>query len=433
MNARDLILTQEPWAIAPESMDGIIGLAMDVAAGKLFTLPQTEAPKSILTIENGVATIDIKGPLLPSVDEFDRAILGATGLNEIESAVREAAADPSVQSITLNIDSPGGTVRGTPEAADAIYEASKVKPVTAHTSGTMASAAYWLGSQAQSVTMTRSASVGSIGVMVPHIDQSKRAEMLGVKVELFTTGKFKAAGFPGTSLTESQRELIQERIDQVFGEFKSAVTRQGRAIPSTAMQGQTFYGPQAEELGLAKVVRTGAATGSSVDTLLGGMDEQNAQANQDELNAIEGAISNDSAPETAPESAPEGEQEAAPASAPEGEQEAAPEGSPEGEGDSASAVIADLKAALSAAEGELEAKKAELEAIKAQKLSVDEAVAAKAAAIASRTPSAPVNVTPDAQAHSLETVLAEIKATTSPTEKYRLGKIAEKLRAQSSI
>ena len=387
-------------------MDGIIGLAMDVAAGKLFTLPQTEAPKSILSVENGVATIDIKGPLLPSVDEFDRVILGATGLDEIESAVREAAADPGVESIALNIDSPGGTVRGTPEAADAIYEASKVKPVTAHTAGTMASAAYWLGSQAQSVTMTRSASVGSIGVMVPHIDQSKRAEMLGVKVELFTTGKFKAAGFPGTSLTEAQRELIQERIDQVFGDFKTAVTRQGRAIPSEAMQGQTFYGPQAEALGLANVVRNRSAASASVDTLRGGMDEQNAQATQDELNALEGAISNDAAPETAPESAPEGE----PAAAPEGEQEAAPEGSPEGEGESASALISDLKASLSALQSELES-------LKANQLSIDEAVAAKAAAIASRTTSAPVNVTPDTQSN--ESIYDQWKAATG-AEKTRI-------------
>ncbi|MBU6170581.1 MAG: S49 family peptidase [Verrucomicrobia bacterium] len=410
MNARDLILTQEPWAIAPESMDGIIGLAMDVAAGKIFTLPQTEAPKSILSVENGVATIDIKGPLLPSVDEFDRVVLGATGLDEIESAVREAAADPSVESIALNIDSPGGTVRGTPEAADAIYEASKVKPVTAHTSGTMASAAYWLGSQAQTITMTRSASVGSIGVMVPHIDQSKRAEMLGVKVELFTTGKFKAAGFPGTSLTEAQRELIQERIDQVFGDFKAAVTRQGRAIPAEAMQGQTFYGPQAEALGLANIVRNGSSASASVDTLRGGMDEQNAQANQDELNALEGAISNDTAPETAPESAPEGEPAPAQDAAPEGEQEAAPEGSPEGEGESASALINDLKASLSALQSELEA-------LKANQLSIDEAVAAKAAAIASRTTSAPVNVTPDAQ--TAESIYDQWKNATG-AEKTRI-------------
>lgn len=414
MNARDLILTQEPWAIAPEAMDGIIGLAMDMAAGKLFTLPQSEAPQSIMSVADGVATISITGPLLPTTDEFDRVMLGATSLDEVRSTVESAAADPAVTSIVLNIDSPGGTVRGTPEAADAIYEASKVKPVRAHTSGTMASAAYWLGSQATSVSMTRSASVGSIGVMVPHIDQSKRAEMLGVKVELFTTGKFKAAGFPGTSLTESQRELIQERINQVFGEFKSAVTRQGRKIPAEAMQGQTFYGPQAESLGLATVVRSASQAGKAgssplraVDTAEDGMSEQVASTPSEEVVASVETVVAEIANEAAP-SAPEGEQEAAPESAPEGETESAPADEPKEE--SATEIIGDLKATLATLQGEIAA-------LKANQLSLDEAVAAKAAAIASRSSSAPVNVSPDAQ--SSESIYDQWKTATG-AEKTRI-------------
>jgi signal peptide peptidase SppA len=414
VNARDLILTQEPWAIAPEAMDGIIGLAMDMAAGKIFTLPQSEAPQSIMSVADGVATISITGPLLPTTDEFDRVMLGATSLDEVRSTVESAAADPAVTSIVLNIDSPGGTVRGTPEAADAIYEASKVKPVRAHTSGTMASAAYWLGSQATSVSMTRSASVGSIGVMVPHIDQSKRAEMLGVKVELFTTGKFKAAGFPGTSLTESQRELIQERIDQVFGEFKSAVTRQGRKIPAEAMQGQTFYGPQAESLGLATVVRSASQAGKAgssplraVDTAEDGMSEQVASTPSEEVVASVETVVAEIANEAAP-SAPEGEQEAAPESAPEGETESAPAEEPKEE--SATEIIGDLKATLATLQGEIAA-------LKANQLSLDEAVAAKAAAIASRSSSAPVNVSPDAQ--SSESIYDQWK-NASGAEKTRI-------------
>jgi signal peptide peptidase SppA len=414
VNARDLILTQEPWAIAPEAMDGIIGLAMDMAAGKLFTLPQSEAPQSIMSVADGVATISITGPLLPTTDEFDRVMLGATSLDEVRSTVESAAADPAVTSIVLNIDSPGGTVRGTPEAADAIYEASKVKPVRAHTSGTMASAAYWLGSQATSVSMTRSASVGSIGVMVPHIDQSKRAEMLGVKVELFTTGKFKAAGFPGTSLTESQRELIQERIDQVFGEFKSAVTRQGRKIPAEAMQGQTFYGPQAESLGLATVARSASqavqASASSfraVDTAEDGMKPDFTTTPSEKVAPTTVPVASENSNEAAP-SAPEGEQESAPESAPEGETESAPADEPNEE--SATEIIGDLKATLASLQGEIAA-------LKANQLSIDEAVAAKAAAIASRSSSAPVNVSPDAQ--SSESIYDQWK-NASGAEKTRI-------------
>jgi hypothetical protein len=238
--------------------------------------------------------------------------------------------------------------------------------------------------------------------------------MLGVKVELFTTGKFKAAGFPGTSLTESQRELIQERIDQVFGEFKSAVTRQGRKIPAEAMQGQTFYGPQAESLGLATVVRSASQAGKAgssplraVDTAEDGMSEQVASTPSEEVVASVETVVAEIANEAAP-SAPEGEQEAAPESAPEGETESAPAEEPKEE--SATEIIGDLKATLASLQGEIAA-------LKANQLSIDEAVAAKAAAIASRSSSAPVNVSPDAQ--SSESIYDQWK-NASGAEKTRI-------------
>jgi hypothetical protein len=153
------------------------------------------------------------------------------------------------------------------------------------------------------------------------------------------------------------------------------------------------------------------------------MSEQVASTPSEEVVASVETVVAEIANEAAP-SAPEGEQEAAPESAPEGETESAPTEEPKEE--SATEIIGDLKATLASLQGEIAA-------LKANQLSIDEAVAAKAAAIASRSSSAPVNVSPDnAEAQSLESVLAEIKATTSPTEKYRLGKLAEKLRAQGS-
>ena len=419
MNVCDLILTREPWAIAPEAMDGIIGLSMDLASGKSPFQNKANPKAPIMSISDGVATINITGPLLPSVDDFSREVLGATGLDEIQLAVEAASADPSVKSIHLAIDSPGGTVRGTPETADAIYAASKVKTVTAHTSGMMASAAYWLGSQAQSVTMTRSASAGSIGVMVPHIDQSKRAEMMGVKVELFTTGKYKAAGFPGTTLTDMQRELIQERIDQVFTDFKSAITRQGRSIPANAMEGQTFYGPQAESLGLAKVVGSKykyssakCSSVSAVDTQEEGMESQdtNSQLEESASEAIAEQVDNETEPQPEPTEVSSDNAQ------------------------STSDLISDLTNALATMNQKLEAQHAELAEFIANKVSFDDAVAAKAAAIAARTTSNPVDVTPDnSEANTLDGVLAEMRSTTSPTEKYRLATKAAELRAKNQI
>ncbi len=80
--------------------------------------------------------------------------------------IKELAADFSIKSIILDINSPGGAVTGTELAADAVYAANKRKPVVAYVDPLCASAAYWIGSQAGTiVAATRAADIGSIGVL----------------------------------------------------------------------------------------------------------------------------------------------------------------------------------------------------------------------------------------------------------------------------
>ena len=56
------------------------------------------------------------------------------------------------------------------------------------------------------------------------------------------------------SLTDDQRELIQSNIAETARDFHAAVLARGRAIPSEAMEGQTFSGRQAQRYNLAGVV-----------------------------------------------------------------------------------------------------------------------------------------------------------------------------------
>jgi ClpP class serine protease len=102
----------------------------------------------------------------------------------------------------LDIDSPGGTVAGTPELAAAVSALDQKKPVYAFSSGLMASAAYWIASQARAIYATPSAQVGSIGVVQAVVDRSAAINAAGIKVEVFSVGKYKAMGAPGTPLTD---------------------------------------------------------------------------------------------------------------------------------------------------------------------------------------------------------------------------------------
>lgn len=250
------LLQKQPWLIAPEALGAM------VAATKSFfdekpELPERPAP-ACLSVENGVGVISITGPMLRNPDVFDRVILGACNTGELIDAVQEAASRPDIEAIFLDIDSPGGSVNGTPELAQAVAEASKAKYVYAFTAGQMCSAAYWVASQADAIYATPSARVGSIGVILPVVDSSAAFEQAGLKVEVFAAGKLKSAGTPGTTLTDEQRAWLQSEVEETAMEFRAAVLARGRKIPDEAMEGQTFSARKAMRFNLAGMVMSRA-------------------------------------------------------------------------------------------------------------------------------------------------------------------------------
>jgi signal peptide peptidase SppA len=249
----ETLLSKQPWLIAPDALRAMAAAAQTLLAGS-FEIP-TPTFSSSLSVEDGVGVISIGGPMIRRPDPISRFLFNATDTEEITSAVREAGNRPDIEAVFLDIDSPGGTVTGTPELAQAVADAGKQKPVYAFSSGLMCSAAYWVASQAQAVYVTPSARVGSIGVIQPIIDDSEAYKNAGLKVEVFAAGKFKSIGVPGVPLTDSQRECIQSNIAETAADFHAAVLARGRKVPPEAMEGQDFSGKQAQRFNLAGVVR----------------------------------------------------------------------------------------------------------------------------------------------------------------------------------
>lgn len=219
-----------------------------------LTLPKPSS-NPLLSVEDGVGIIRIHGPLMRDPDLISSLLFGATDMNQVAEAIQEAVAQDAVKSILLDIDSPGGTVNGTPELAQAVADAAKLKSIHAFSAGQMCSAAYWIASQCDAVYATPSARVGSIGVMLPFIDSAEKFRSQGLKVEVFAAGKFKGMGTPGVSLSEEQRALIQSDIEEVAADFKTAVLARGRKIPDEAMEGQSFSARKAQRFNLAGTVR----------------------------------------------------------------------------------------------------------------------------------------------------------------------------------
>jgi len=251
----------QPWLITPEAHAAMLRA---LSRTELFRDDSPQPPEpELLIVENGVGIVTVHGALMKRPDFFERLFLGATDMEAVSEALEAARDRGDVQAVFLDIDSPGGTVNGTPELAALVAGVSKTKYIYAFTDGQMCSAAYWIASQADAIFATPSARVGSIGVLMPMLDESKAFEQAGLKVELFAAGKYKSIGVAGTSLTDEQRAWLQAQLDETYGDFKAAVLVRGRSITPDVMEGQCFSGRKASYNSL-----TSGVVGSRAEALL---------------------------------------------------------------------------------------------------------------------------------------------------------------------
>lgn len=201
----------------------------------------------------GTAVISVKGVLGVGLTKFEK-LTGGADMEDITAQIEDAIANPAVNRIAFNVSSPGGTVLGTPELADKI--ASIPLPTMAYTKDLMASGAIYAFSQADQVTASNSAYVGSIGVIM--VDESYAAyyEQIGLKMEIFRAGKYKAANVAGEGYSDAMRAEEQARIEAMHEQFKQVVLRKRTMANRADMEGQVFTGEEAAAKGLI----TGLAT-----------------------------------------------------------------------------------------------------------------------------------------------------------------------------
>jgi signal peptide peptidase SppA len=237
------ILRHDPLLIEPRLLTAFV----ERCSGFSDTVKELFGEPPQARVENGIGIVPVSGILGQGLMPIEK-LLGASDTADLSATLDAFAADPDVHALLLDIDSPGGTVTGIPELAAQI--AAFPKPTYAFTSSEACSAAYWLGSQATEFLCTQSATVGSVGVYLAVLDASDAFAQRGLFVDLIKAGTYKAAGFPGTSLTDGQRALLQERVDQIHALFKDAVSAKRRYVSASALEGQTFYGMEAAKQNL---------------------------------------------------------------------------------------------------------------------------------------------------------------------------------------
>jgi signal peptide peptidase SppA len=234
-------VSETPWAIKPAMLAIIVDLIAFRVAGGRFSAEELEhrlsaarrLPQQAPDASN-VAVLGLQGVIIPKASAMSD-ISGGTSLDEFRAGLRQSIADPSVKGIVMDIDSPGGMVSGVPEMAAEIRASRKVKPIVAIANHEAASAAYWLGAQADRLYMTKSATVGSIGVYTTHENRTGEAAAKGVERTLVSAGKYKTEGNPYEPLSDDARQYMQSMVDEYYGYFLSDVAA-GRGAPLASVR-----------------------------------------------------------------------------------------------------------------------------------------------------------------------------------------------------
>jgi signal peptide peptidase SppA len=236
------------------------GEKQDLQAWAAVTGQASGSSPAPYAVQDGVAILDLMGVLTKSASIWNR-ICGLSSTSQVLQDLKTALADPQVHSIILRVDSPGGTVDGTQELADAVFAARDQKPIVSLADGQMCSAAFWIGAAASEVFITTMTSeVGSIGVYTAHTDISQAEAAQGRKTTIIKAGKFKATGHPYAPLSEQDQSVIQGGVDYLCTIFITEIAKFRGVSVDTVLadmaEGRVFIGQQAIDAGLVDGVST---------------------------------------------------------------------------------------------------------------------------------------------------------------------------------
>ena len=180
---------------------------------------------------NKIAVVPIEGIITGQVADG-----GFSMVTVIKEELKRARDDHEVKAVILKVDSPGGEVLASDEIANAVREFEKPKdgkpgkPVIVSMGSLAASGGYYVSAPSEWIVANELTITGSIGVIMSGFNYRGLLDKIGVRPQVFKSGKYKDM-LSGTKtpeeVTPEEKQMVQNLIDETFGKFKSVV-RKGR-------------------------------------------------------------------------------------------------------------------------------------------------------------------------------------------------------------
>jgi protease IV len=200
-----------------------------------------------------VAVLPIEGEIWPFYGMSYTPLIVTPEM--VETSMDAIEDDDTIQAVLIEINSPGGL----PVASQRIAERLRTSPLpTVGLIGDIgASGGYMVAAATDYLIASPMSMVGSIGVTMSYVEQSKQNEEDGLTYVELNTGKFKDSGSPDKPLSEEERELFQRDLDDLYETFITMVSEY-RSISLEKVReladGSTLNGVRATEAGLTDEV-----------------------------------------------------------------------------------------------------------------------------------------------------------------------------------
>lgn len=252
-----------PHYVSRQTMDSVKAVLIPRIQGtientgtQLALNPDNTSATEQVQPAGGVAVIPVHGLLVPRRGQITQACTELTSYERIRSQLNAALNEPSISEIVLDINSGGGAAVGCKELADYIYQSRETKPITAIVNYSAYSAAYFIASACSKIIVSQTSGVGSIGVIMEHLDTSKLEEKMGLTFTTIFRGNNKNNGTQHEPLSEEALGMFQGMIDEMYETFTGSVAEY-RGLAQQAVidtQAGLYFGPGAISAGLADEV-----------------------------------------------------------------------------------------------------------------------------------------------------------------------------------
>jgi len=255
-------LFDTPLLVDSKSFESILNYVDKRCEGNVEVTPKADNEFSMYSTlhyqESNLGVIYISGPLTNKSTGWE-AFCGGTSYESIKEDF-EALLEAGTKTVAFMVESGGGEAYGMMDTGNylrKLADENNVK-IISYVDGLSASAAYGLTAISDEIITNKNSEIGSIGVLIRLMNDSKALEMEGYERSFISAGTQKIPFAEDGSFRKEFLDDLQYKVDALYKDFTEYVAEHRNlsveAVRNT--QANTFLAEDAIALGLADKVMT---------------------------------------------------------------------------------------------------------------------------------------------------------------------------------